>query len=633
MAVPRRLLLSLALAVGIAGVVGLFVADPGSTSPDPVPFEDTVETGVVLENAPDDDEIDVPQAQVFYSQYEYVVGYNGIERFVDDSQAAGHEDRFGYPLSVHVSDYSETNLELSEEGHPIAADSIGWVDAEEAAFVVDSEARTPAGETVVPFSDQSDAEAFATAHDGTVLEWAQLLESEFSVDDADVVRDRVDDRHARADALVADAETLQDRPVEVVVGDDVETVADALEAAPAESTILLEGDHDVPDGIEVDRPLTIAGDGNATLQGDDNGTVLTLDADRAAVTDLEITGVGDVAEPGAGDVDSQSDDPLEMAYGQGDAGIEVNGSHAAVENVTIETPSNGVLLRDSPETVVRNVTVYGSDHWSDGYMGVLAMRSTDAVVTDSRFVDGRDGVYAHRSDGLVYRNNSLENNRIGVHLMYTSSTLIVDNRIDDAMSTGIDVMTDPEHNAIVGNEVRGGSQGILTAGSRSYVANNLVTDAEVGLTTAAGNSIYEHNVLAGNALGAQANQLLPTNRVRANDFVGNYEDAEARLGALRVWTDDGSGNFWHGATGETDGDVFERSYSPTHPVDERLHRVDGTETLAHAPATDALAAFEDSVSGMRSESIVDLAPLCEPANPELLERTAWEAPDRDCPAG
>ncbi|TYT60937.1 NosD domain-containing protein [Natrialba swarupiae] len=649
--------------VVLVGVVGLFAVDAGSgaETTEPVPFHDTVTTGVVLENAGDDDElseVDVPKAQVFYSQYEYVVGYRGVERFVDAHGAPGHEERFGYPLTVYVTDYGASggDVRLTEDGYPtLEGETADWIDAESAVFVVDSEARTPAGETAIPFGDREDADAFAADHGGTVVGWEGLLEREFEIDDADVVRDRVDQRHAHADDLVAGATPMRDRPVEVVVGEDAATLEEAVETAPAESTVVVpEGVHEVPEEVAVDRPITIVGQGQGerhgngddgteaatdatTLRGDGNGSVLVLESERAAVTDLRIDGVGDVTSPD--DDEQDGDDVLEMAYGQSDAGIELDEAPGAlVENVTIESPATGVLLRDAPESVVRNVTVEGSDDWGDGYMAVTTIRSPDAVVEDSTLVDGRDGIYLHRSDGVVFRDNVLENNRIGVHLMYTSRTLIADNRIEDPVSTGIDVMTAPEHNAIVGNEIRNGSQGILMAGSRSYVADNLVTDTSVGLTTGAGNSIYEGNVLAGNVEGVQANQILPTNEVTGNDFVGNYEHANARLGTLRVWSEDGEGNFWHGAIGTPDADgevgtdasTLERSHSPTDPVDERLHRVDGTPTLARAPATDALSALEGTVSGMRSESIVDPAPLCEPANPELLERTEWESPERAC---
>ncbi|ELY44272.1 NosD domain-containing protein [Natronorubrum sulfidifaciens] len=628
----RYLLLSLALGVLLVGGAGLFVVDTGSTSPDPVLFEDTVRMGVTLENDPDGgDDIEVPKAQVFYSQYEYVVGYQGLERFVDDRQQPGHQERFGYPIAVHVSDFSETDIELTDDGYPTADGRVGWTDAESAAFVVGSDAATPAGETVVPFSERDDAETFAEAHGGEVRSWEQLLESDFEIDDAGAVRDRVDDRHDRADGQAAASRELLDRPEAVVVGEDAETIQDAVEMAPANTTVV------VPAGtyeehVDLDRPLTLAGEGNATIQGDGTGTVVSVSADQAAVTDLQITGVGNATRPADRETTTDSsEDVLEMAYGQGDAGIEVDGAtETLVENVTIETPANGVLLRDSPEAVVRNVSVYGSDNWSDGYMGVMTMRSPDGVVENSQFVDGRDGIYTHRSHGLVYRNNTLERNRIGVHLMYTSNVLIADNRIRNAGSTGIDVMTNPEHNAIVGNEIQHTSRGLLMAGSRSSVAENLITDTDVGVAAGAGNSIYEDNVIAGNVDGMQANHLLPTNQVVGNDFVGNYRHATARVGVLRIWTEDGAGNYWHGAVGQPDETVLDRSYSPTDPVDERLHRVGGTPTLAQAPASNALAALEGSVSGMRTQSIIDTAPLCAPSNPELLERTEWDAPEREC---
>ncbi|SIR73233.1 NosD domain-containing protein [Natronorubrum thiooxidans] len=627
----RYLLLSLALGVVLVGGVGLFVVDTGSTSPDPVLFEDTVKMGVTLENDPDADEIEIPKAQVFYSQYEYVVGYQGLERFVDDRQQPGHQERFGYPITVYVSDFSETTVELTEDGYPTADGRLGWTDAESAAFVVGSDAATPAGETVMPFSDRDDAEAFTAAHGGEVLSWEQLLESDFEIDDAGTIRDRVDDRHARADDQVAASRALVDRPEDVVVGEDAATIQDAIDAAPANTTVVVpEGTYE--EHVEIGKPITLAGEGNATIRGDGTGTVVAVSADRAAVTDLEITGVGNATSPTDQETTADgSEGVLEMAYGRGDAGIEVDSANETlIENVVIETPANGVLLRDSPAAVVRNASVYGSDYWSDGYMGVMTMRSPDGVIEDSRFVDGRDGIYTHRSHGLVYRNNTLDRNRIGVHLMYTSNVLIADNRIRNAGSTGIDVMTNPEHNAIVGNEIQHTSRGLLMAGSRSYVADNLITDTDVGVAAGAGNSIYEDNVIAGNVDGMQANHLLPTNQVVGNDFVGNYRHATARVGVLRIWTENGAGNYWHGAVGQPDGAVLHRSYSPTDPVDERLHRVGGTPTLAQAPASNALAALEGSVSGMRTQSIIDTAPLCAPSNPDLLERTEWEAPEREC---
>ncbi len=120
--------------------------------------------------------------------------------------------------------------------------------------------------TVVPFSERDDAEAFADNHDGTVLTWEALLEAEFGADEATAVRDRVDDQHRDADQRVEDAAVLRDRPTSTVVGEDTDTVQAAIDEAPANTTVL------VPDGtyeerLEIDRPLTLVGEGNVTIDG------------------------------------------------------------------------------------------------------------------------------------------------------------------------------------------------------------------------------------------------------------------------------------------------------------------------------------------------------------------------------
>ncbi len=452
----------------------------GAETTEPVLFHDTVTTGVVPENAGDDDElseVDVPKAQVFYSQYEYVVGYRGVERFVDAHGAPGHEERFGYPLTVYVTDYGASggDVRLTEDGYPTsrARPQTGSTPnrrcSSSTARPERPQARRPSPSAIARTQTRSPPTTVGPSSAGracsnassrsTTLTWSGTASTSATPTPTTWSR----------------ATPMRDRPVEVVVGEDAATLEEAVETAPAESTVVVpEGVHEVPEEVAVDRPITIVGQGQGerhgngddgteaatdatTLRGDGNGSVLVLESERAAVTDLRIDGVGDVTSPD--DDEQDGDDVLEMAYGQSDAGIELDEAPGAlVENVTIESPATGVLLRDAPESVVRNVTVEGSDDWGDGYMAVTTIRSPDAVVEDSTLVDGRDGIYLHRSDGVVFRDNVLENNRIGVHLMYTSRTLIADNRIEDPVSTGIDVMTAPEHNAIVGNEIRNGSQ-------------------------------------------------------------------------------------------------------------------------------------------------------------------------------
>ncbi|WP_239639502.1 NosD domain-containing protein [Halobiforma nitratireducens] len=584
-----------------------------------------------------EEEVTLPKAQVFYSQYEYVVGYYGVETFVDAQRSPGHTQRFGYPLTIYVTDYSSTGVDLTAEGHPTVETEPAWHTAENAWYVSGSDAAAPGGETVVPFSTRADAEAFAEDHDGTVLTWDALLEAEFETDEPAAVRDRVDGQHRDADRRVDAVAALRERPVSTVVGEDADTIQAAIDDAPRNTTVL------VPDGeyeerLEIDRPLTLAGEGTVTIDGGGNGTVITATADRTAIVGLEVVGsgserLGTGELPGDddpdGDEDEAWDERFEGNYAGGDAGI---GLHTApgslVEDVTVDSAASGIVLRRSGDSIVRNVTVHSPENPEDGHAGILSFRSP-FVLEESTVTDGRDAVYTHRSHGSVVRDNRLEGNRLGIHLMHTSDSLLADNRLRNQSNTGIYIMTGPERNAVVDNEIRNvGDFALFPSGSASYVADNLLADSRVGLRVDATDTLYERNLLAGNDIGAQTRAMLPTNQVVANDFVDNGVHATAGTGPLRLWSEGGTGNYWQGTTtlpGEDGpGGTLDRAYSPTAPVDQRLHRVDGTPTLSRAPGLEALAGLQGTVPGMRTGSIVDLEPTCEPNNPDLLADTEWE---------
>lgn len=609
-----------------------FAVDVGAQRPDPAPFEDTISIGMTAATTVEARErgIEIPRAEVFYSQYRYVVGYHGVSSLVDEISREGHAQQFGVPLAVYVSDYTDAQLKVGDDGFlrmpdtPSAVE--GWVAAEEAYFVVGSRARTPAGEAVVPFSSQSTAKSFADQYGGEVQRWNEVRATKFGTEaeTREAFHREIRQQHAWADERVADAEELLDRPVSVVVGEDAETIAQAVEAAPPNTTVL------VPPGtyhanVTIDKPLTLRGAGNAThLRGGGNGSVVTVTADRVAVADLRISGVGDTfsAENVSTNRSGDWDYRVQLGYGYGDAGVTLDSANGSlVRNVSIDTPANGVVVRWSENAVIDDVRVNGSNEWSNGFMGVMVMRSR-IVVQDSTFVGGRDGVYTHLADGLVVRGNRMVGEggmRFGVHEMYTSDALVANNTVTGT-SIGVVVMTRPSGNLIVGNEVRKSYSGINVAGRASYVAGNVVVNNHYGLESPSQTSIYERNVIAHNDVGFRASSLIPTNLVVANDFVANDRYVSATLGPLRVWSANGRGNYWAEAPGaDTDGDgVLERPFKPTGPVDSRVGDVSGASTLANSPALAALRALQGAVPGLRPTGVVDEAPLAEPVRPEVV---------------
>jgi parallel beta-helix repeat protein len=611
----------------VATAVGAFAVDLGSARPDPVPYADTVKLGATAETeqTAEAEGATIPRVEIFYSQYRYVVGYTGVAAAISALDEPGRERQFGYPLAVYASDYAGRSPRCTN-GTLTSATNPDWVSVTDAHFVVGSRATLAGESVVVPFSDAGDARAFADACGGRVVDWEALRRTPPAVPTVAGVESSLDDRRAHADRRVAAAETLLDREVSVVVGRDAPTIRAAVAAAPPNTTVV------VPPGtyaerVTVEKSLTLRGR-NATVDGGGEGTVIDVRADDVAVTGLTIRGVGNATRAENASESDDWDAPIQQGYGEGDAGVAaVNVSGTYVHDVTIHTPANGVLLRGVPGAVVADLRVDGSAEWLDGFMGVMAMHEP-VVVQDSRVDGGRDGVYLHRAHGTVVRNNTFLDQRFGVHLMYTSETLIADNVARGQEGSGVVVMTRPTANAVVGNDVRHANGGIFVGGSRSYVARNVVVDADRGMVAYATQSRYEHNVLSGNEVGFAASTVVPSNRVVANDFVDNDRHATAGPGPLRIFTADGRGNYWEGAYDTSlaaDGSpTLDRAYSPTDDLDRRLHRSDAAVTLSAAPSVRGLRAFRGTTPGFRKASIVDLAPLRRPANPDLLARARNE---------
>ncbi|ELZ42075.1 NosD domain-containing protein [Halorubrum tebenquichense] len=634
----RRVRLAAAGLIAVAAVAtaGAFAADPSESVPEPVRFDDTVELGLSSEtDALMAGDATLPRVQVFYSQLQYVVGYNGIGPFVESRLDGRTERQFGYPLVAYVETFDHRSPGTTQSGLFSAGGAGGWVPVSAARYVVGSDARSPSGDVVVPFREREAAAAFAADHGGSVVGWEAVRTRSFDIDSAATVRSLAPERWRAADERLAAAERRADRPVSVVVGEDAPTVDAAVAAAPPNTTVR------VPPGtyeetVTVNRSVTVAGagsgggrndDGVTRVVGNGTGSVITVRASDAALTGLRVAGTGnETRDPEAA---RESRDPegeawdtnIQLGYGHGDAGIKAVGAPGlVVDDVAVDTNASGLLLREGSHATASGLVVDGTDEWQEGFMGVTGMESR-VTVTDSRFQGGRDGIYLHRADGSVVRNSTFADNRYGTHLMYTGDALVADNDFRDELFAGVTVMTRPAGNAIVGNDVRNSSAGIQASGTRTYVGYNTLVGNELGFSTSARGSLYEHNVVVDNELGARATTVVPSSRVVANDFVGNDDHATAGAGALRVWADGDRGNYWEGANAGPYADG-ERAYRPTSPVDGALHRHASAAAVRESPAARLLDALRGTVPGARSGSIVDPSPAAEPHHPERTDAAA-----------
>jgi nitrous oxidase accessory protein NosD/nitrous oxide reductase accessory protein NosL len=616
-------LLSLATVLCLGGLS--FAVDVEDSRPEPVAFEETVELGLTGAETTQaaSGGYAVPRAQVFYSQYQYVAGYQTIGSLVTERRRAGHERQFGRPLATYVTDFSGETPELTATGYiQRSGNAEDWVAAPKASFVVGSRARTPAGPAVVPFSRRADAVAFRSAYGGSVTSWDAVQTRAFERTETarEQGQHRIDNRSAWANETVATARTLSERPVSTIVGRDAPTLPAAIEQAHPNTTVVVPaGTYTLNRSIQVRESITIRGAGTGTvLRGNGTGSLLSVQAPRVAVADLQIRGVGATIVPDSIPA-GESSEFVQLNYAYGDAGIvfeTANGS--SVRNVQIDTPANGLVVRDSDRLVVERLTVRGGETWRSGSMGVLAVGSR-IVVQHSTFVDGRDGVYMHLGDGTVARDNRMRSLRYGVHLMYTDRTLVAQNTVTES-DTGVIVMTDPAGNAVLDNEVTTSRRGLSVTGAGTYVARNVLVDNTKGLVVLSKRSLYEHNSVLDNEIGVVSSDLLPTNTVLENDIVGNQVPARATLGPLRIWTGHGGGNYWGQIPGrDQDGDgLLDRAYHATGPVDSRAGRVPGASVLAQSPAVTTSRAATRTLPGLTSTGVLDTRPLASPVRPAVM---------------
>ncbi|WP_121822796.1 NosD domain-containing protein [Halostella salina] len=607
----------------------LVVPVPGGEGLEPAPFEDTYDLGLTGTDIREADErgLSVPRVEAYYSGFEYVVGFNGIGSYVAEQSRTGHQRQFGRTVAVFVSDYTDTNATLTDEGYLQTTRYAGFVPADGTFVVVDSRARLPSGRIAVPFSERAAAESFADEYGGRVVPWSEVASA---ADPGNPLtrerfRSAVENRSTWADDTVASARSLRDRPTAVVVGRDAPTIEAAVAEAPPNTTVEVPAGTYRTDGLAVNKSVTIEGVGPAThIRGDGNGTVVRINADRVGLVDLRIDGVGDVGSRRAELNESQLEDlgwseNVELAYGRGDAAVALSAANRSlVEDVAIDTPASGIIVLHSRGTVIRDVDLNLSGGTEAGFMGLVAMYD-EIVVEDSRFRGGRDGIYTHRSDGIVVRDNEFSGGRFGVHEMYTSGSLVRNNTVRDER-TGIIIMTRPTGNLVVGNDVRDSEIGLSVAGSNSYYAGNVLADNGRGLDVLGRQSLIERNTIVANGIGIRSGSGLPTNLVTDNDIVDNRQAVTAGRGPLRVWTVTGAGNYWGpmpSADGDGDG-MYDRTYRPTGGVDRLLQDTAGSWTLARSPAIGLERGVEDSVPGLRSTGVIDTAPRVRPARPDVL---------------
>lgn len=122
-----------------------------------------------------------PNAQVFYD--DQPLHFDSVREMF--YHLAGEQRRGNEPYAVYVTDYSRADIDTEQRrGDTYIQGSIGpetFVEVTEAVFIVESGVLGAMGPELLPFSTLEDAESFAGAHGGRVVEYdevdVELIES------------------------------------------------------------------------------------------------------------------------------------------------------------------------------------------------------------------------------------------------------------------------------------------------------------------------------------------------------------------------------------------------------------------------------------------------------------------------
>lgn len=373
-------------------------------------------------------------------------------------------------------------------------------------------------------------------------------------------------------------------------------LAAAIAAAQPGDVLHLEpGRHDGP--VTLDKPLTLAGGGQAELDGRGQGSVITITGPDTVVRGLTILGSG-------------------SSHETIDSGIQIKkgGDRALIQGNRLTGNLYGVDVHGGIDVQVRGNRIEGrrDRRMNDRGNGVYVWTSPGLIVDGNVIDGGRDGILVTIGRKLTFTNNRFTNLRFAVHYMYAHDSTISGNvsignglgyalmyserlQVHDNISLGDrahGLMFNYTNNSdVTGNLVRGAEKCVFVYNShRNILANNRFEGCDIGIHFTAGS---ERNGITGNAFVANRNQV---------KYVGT-KDVE--------WSVEGRGNYWsdHPAFDLNGDGIADSPFRPNDLMDHVLWSQPAAALLVGAPVVQLVRWSQSSFPATLPGGVVDSFPL------------------------
>ena len=309
----------------------------------------------------------------------------------------------------------------------------------------------------------------------------------------------------------------------------VRTVGEAIRLAPAGARIVIKPGTYREGTIDVDRAVTIVGEGWPVLDGEGARQIMSIRADSVTVRGIVFRNVG-------------------TSFVEDRAAVKVvNAGDCVIEDNRIERAFFGIYLAGvSGCRIARNVLTASRGSEAASGNGIHLWSSRSVTIEENRVSGHRDGIYLEfardvrvrrnvsernvryglhfmYADDCTYVGNEFRSNLAGVAVMYTKRVEMIGNRFEDnwgSASYGL-LLKEIADARIEGNRFSRNTVALLADGAARIVAvdNDFVSNGwAIKLLASTYDGRFERNDFVGNTFDVAANSLEGNNRFRANYF-------------------------------------------------------------------------------------------------------------------
>jgi nitrous oxidase accessory protein len=295
----------------------------------------------------------------------------------------------------------------------------------------------------------------------------------------------------------------------IQAGADIQT---AINSAEVGDTIVV-GPGEV-NRFEVDRPLTIVGQGGPILSAALQKPAIIVSSDGVTISGFRIKGIG---KDTTAKFNYYMQNPTAAAGGSFDepnSAVVVRGNGISIKNCSIFGAQVAISAENVRDLVLQNTTMEGCD------TGASILQSAQIKVTACRITSCKKyGLEIVRSRDVVLDNNSIVNNtNAGILLKETNDCIIQDN-ILSTNTFGLSLWN-ASYNQVRRNRVDHNYYGILVTSSSNY--NNITENV------AEDNSRSE--IVKGFGIGISLQENSSFNLLIRNTAKGNFNGLELSRG-------------------------------------------------------------------------------------------------------